>query len=199
MPVSPSRPLQMRWTALLTVLALPASLLGCNQTKALLPLMDVCSGQGISEAADYTPNASEAVAITSFVFGENLQELDNRYASVQFRQATKVKEAQLVLCVNLEPRKSIEDCSYVGVEGSIPRTERSATVQLVVAKTGQVLKEEKLTAQIEACPGSISYRPPDSSWNIHQETVQFNPFNADFLLRDQVGDWSIQAVTTASP
>jgi hypothetical protein len=171
--------------------------MGCDQTKTLLPLMDVCGGQGISEAADYTPNPAEAAAITSFVFGENLRQLDNRYASVKFQQAKTVQEVQLVLCVNLEPRQTLETCTYTG--GKVPRTERSATAKLVVAQTGQVLKEEKLTAQIEACPPAISALPPESSWNIHQETVQFNPFNADFQLRDQIGEWSIQAVAPSSP
>jgi hypothetical protein len=195
------RPTRRHWAAtLLMTLAIPPALLGCDQSKALLPLMDACNGNAIAEAAAYDAKTTEKPIIAGFVFGRDLQQLDQRYVSTRFPQASTVQETQLVLCVNLQPRKSLEDCSYTGtVNGTATRTERSAEVKLVAAKTGEIVQQETLTAQVEACPDFVTDLPSESSWNIHQETTVHNPFNADFLLRDRVGEWSFQVMTPASP
>jgi len=190
-----------RWVAtLLMTLAIPPTLLGCDPSKALLPLMDACNGKAVTEAAAYDAKTTEEPIIAGFVFDQDLQQLDQRYVNGRFPQASTVQETQLVLCVNLQPRKSLEDCSYTGaVNGTATRTERSAEVKLVAAKTGEIVQQETLTAQAEACPASITELPSERSWNIHQETTFSNPFNADYPLRDRIYEWSFQVMTPSSP
>lgn len=199
-PVSPGQRPRLRWAAIVPLaLALPPALLGCDQSKAMLPLMAACNGQAVPDAVAYDASASEKPTVAGFVFNQEVQQFDQRFVSGRFPEASAVQDTQLVLCVNFQPRKSLEDCSYTGsLSGTVPRTERSAEVKLVAAKTGQIVKQETLTATIETCPDSISEIPPDSSWNIHQDTVLYNPFNADFPLRDQVSEWSFQAIAPPS-
>lgn len=201
MPTPPQTPL-FRWAAvLLTMVVVSPSLLACtpNESEALQPLMEACQGKGIANAADYDPKSPEKPVVAGFVFGKDLQKLDNRYVSGRFKRASTAQNTQLVLCVDLQPFKTLGDCRYTGAAtASVPRTERTATVKLVSAKTGKVVKTGKVTAQISTCPPSITAAPSDSSWNIHQETVEFNPFNADFPLRDKINEWSFQAIKPSS-
>lgn len=197
-PVSPRQPSRFRWAAIFPIaLAMPPALLGCDQSKALMPLMAACDLQAIPEAAAYDASAAEKPIIAGFVFDQDLQKSDGRYVSGRFPKASTTQETQLVLCINFQPRKNLESCNYTGaVSGTVARTERSAEVKLVVAKTGKVLKQETLTAAVETCPTAITNLPSESSWNIHQDTVEYNPFNADFPLRDRIGEWSFEAISS---
>lgn len=193
---STARHLQSLWLLLLLA---PLSLASCRQSMALSPLIDACRGTGVRDAAAYDPKATPKPVIAGFVFDQEVQQADNRFVSGQLVRANSVQEAQLVVCVEFLPRKELETCRYTGTEAvAVPRTERTANVTLVAAKTGQVLERERITATIDRCPTAISGAPSDSSWNIHQDTVHDNLFNADFDLRDRVANWSFSATRKAT-
>jgi len=114
------------------------------------PMVDVCRGQRVREAATYSRKAGKHPAV-GVVSGSDGLELDNYFIPSAVR-ARSVVEAELVLCLNKPQDVFIESCPYYdpdhpGIKKKVERYYYRQEARLIVAKTGQVISKETFTGK----------------------------------------------------
>ncbi len=186
-------------TILISAIALPLPLLSAcapsrlspEVTMALAPLAVACSGQPVAEATDYDPKNPTPPMVAMVADNGNFV-ADALYLDAKAKQATAVKETQLVLCVVPEKPELIETCRYSG-SGSyeIPRFSQKVGLKLVSAKTGKVLAEANPTAEAKPCSESLTTR--------EGSTPNTAPLTAEIPLMDLVQSWSLTAIASTAP
>ncbi len=180
-----------RSLAALTAVTLPMSAVGCfYDSEALLPLGAVCDGAGVPEAADYDPTASEQPAVAIAKEGDVLT-VRRDFLSGS-KAAGDIATTQIVVCVDPDTPTNAETCRYVGTgSATIKRQKQTADVKLVVAKTGQILGEDTISAEARPCPGSISFREGSEP----EDQV----YDADTELSTAIAEWVPGAIASAQP
>lgn len=158
-------------------------------TIALAPLAVACSGQPVAEAADYDPKNPTPPIVAMVADGSNFV-ADALYLDAKAKQATAVKETQLVLCVAPEKPEVIETCRYSS-GSSVERFSQKVGLKLVSAKTGKVLTEAQPTAEAKPCPESLTTR--------EGSTPNTDPLTAEIPLMDLVQSWGLTAIASATP
>ncbi len=186
-----------RTIALLGAIVLPLPLLSAcapsrlspEVTIALAPLAVACSGQPVAEAADYDPKNPTPPIVAMVADGSNFV-ADALYLDAKAKQATAVKDTQLVLCVAPEKPEVIETCRYSS-GSNIERFSQEVNLKLVSAKTGKVLADAKPTAEAKSCAESLTTR--------EGSTPNTAPLTADIPLMDLVQSWSLTAIASVTP
>ena len=114
------------------------------------PMIDVCRGQRVSEAAPYLKKAGKHPAV-GVIFGSDGLELGNYYIPRSVR-AQSIAETELVLCLDKPQDVFIESCPYYdpdrpNVNKTVERYYYKQEARLIVAKTGQVISKEAFTGK----------------------------------------------------
>ncbi len=114
------------------------------------PMIDVCRGKRVSEAAPYLQRAGKHPAV-GVVSGSDGLELDNYYIPRAVR-AQSIAETELVLCLGKPQDVFIESCTYYdrdhpGIKKKVERYYYKQEARLIVAKTGQVISKEYFTGK----------------------------------------------------
>jgi len=114
------------------------------------PMVDVCRGQRVSEAAPYLQRAGKHPTV-GVISGSDGLEFDNYYIPKPVR-AQSIAETELVLCLGKPQDVFIESCPYYdpdrpGVNKKVERYYYKQEARLIVAKTGQIISKESFTGK----------------------------------------------------
>ncbi len=152
--------------------------------EALKPLISVCSGEGITQAAAYNP----ATEIKPMVGIEQKDEtkIDLSYIDVKWRAKT-IADTQLVACIKHQPKKLIETCKYASQNNSnltysVERYRNQADVVLLEAKTAKIIAKDTLAGEPLTCNDSLKLKR-NSSGNKSEYTGDTN-------LQVNISNWT---------